>query len=422
MLRTQPIEGPSRPPRARRRGFTLIELLVAMALMTVLTGSVVFIFIQAQEMFVSMDAKVQVYQYARYAFDQMERDLANVVRSRTMEFYNDQPSLGLPGVFDPGEEVPIRGTANRDADPLQGDSIYNYAFTLRQPQSYTDVLKGDLHYRDSIYFKTVTVVDGETSAALVEYAMVDHDRERPRLVKRLWRVTGIDSSNPLAPRLQINGTPQALAREQDLCLYCMDVRFEIFVRNRRRTDPGAFYDALALIEPPDDRLGRQVFEATKNYWRGNDKMIQCYYDEFHADTRLPSSPSPAPDFGVFEKTPGNPKAEGLFRTKNNFTFPMLGEGDKIFLRPVSGTSPKPQAYTIKAFWRKDRSTPWDPSAPAADLRIEFEEPVQLGAGSTTEVRYAAGWVPPALRVTLKIKDAKSKEDRSVARVFKVMSN
>ena len=49
------------PRRASQRGFTLIELLVAVALSTILTGAVVFIFIQAQEIFISVDAKVQVY-------------------------------------------------------------------------------------------------------------------------------------------------------------------------------------------------------------------------------------------------------------------------------------------------------------------------------------------------------------------------
>ena len=47
-------------PARTRQGFTLIELLVAMALMTILTGSVVFIFINAQTIFNTVDAQVQV--------------------------------------------------------------------------------------------------------------------------------------------------------------------------------------------------------------------------------------------------------------------------------------------------------------------------------------------------------------------------
>src|SRR4051812_8260346 len=83
---------------SRRSGLTLIELLVAMALMTVLTGTIVFIFTQAQTIFTQVDAKVQVYQYARSAFDQMERDLANVVQTSDMDFYQD---VNKNGHYDP---------------------------------------------------------------------------------------------------------------------------------------------------------------------------------------------------------------------------------------------------------------------------------------------------------------------------------
>ena len=88
---------------APRGGFTLVELMVAMALMMILTGSVVFIFMQAQEIFLTVDARVQVYQYARYSFDQMERDLANIVHTRDMEFFNDQPSNPMGRILSSSE-------------------------------------------------------------------------------------------------------------------------------------------------------------------------------------------------------------------------------------------------------------------------------------------------------------------------------
>ena len=43
--------------KAKGAGLTLVELMVAMALMTVLTGTIVFIFTQAQNIFVQVDAK-----------------------------------------------------------------------------------------------------------------------------------------------------------------------------------------------------------------------------------------------------------------------------------------------------------------------------------------------------------------------------
>ncbi len=403
-------------PTEAKRGFTLVELLVAIALSTILTGSVVFIFIQAQEIFISVDAKVQVYQYARYAFDRMERDLANVVRSRDMEFFNDAaPPSGIKGRYDQGEELPIRGTANTDANELGGDDIYNHAFTVRSPKDYTGVDGIDRRW-DSVYFKTVTVIGGQTQAALIEYAMVDTDKPRPKMQRRLWRVTGVDAANPLAPRYEINGPLGGQPERQDLCLYCIDVRFEVFVKNLRRSDAGDYYDARELVTPPRVRrvYGDDfVFPSHRNDWNGGHCLVQTYYDVRHDNNRM------QPDLGVFE-----PGENGLFHTQGNFTFPQLKEGDTLFMwGGTQGFKAKP--YTIKKFLKVGGADPvaWTPDAPAAEFRIQFEEPIE-GAlpGQQLTVNYAAGWVPSALRATVVIKDSKSLENRSVSRVFKIQSN
>src|SRR4051794_398906 len=92
--------------RSRRgRGLTLVELMVAMALMTVLTGTIIFIFSQAQMIYSQVDAKVKVYQYARTALDTMERDLANVVHTTDMDFFTDGVGGAKNGHFDPGEQL-----------------------------------------------------------------------------------------------------------------------------------------------------------------------------------------------------------------------------------------------------------------------------------------------------------------------------
>ncbi|RMG14289.1 MAG: type II secretion system protein [Planctomycetota bacterium] len=404
-------------------GFTLVELLVAMALMTILTGSVVFIFMEAQNIFVTVDARVQVYQYARYAFDQMERDLANVVKTMDMEFYNDQPAnaLGVKGHYNPGEAIPIRGTDNRIGDPLGGDQIYNRAFTLRQPEPYQETGGQQFkHRRDSVYFKSVTVIGGQTKNALVEYALVDVDKERPRLVKRIWHVTGVDASNPLAPRLTINDDPQALPIVQDLCLYAVDAKFEVFVKNRRRSDPGDYYEASELVNPPrSPRAGNpRVFEPLPNArgWTGGNSMIQTYYDQTWNGGAFP-------DTGILE--PGTDSLPPLFHTIGNFEFPMLKEGDKIFLRDP-GTPPKlkAQEYTIKAFVlaNTDPPQPWTPDSPRQSLRIQFEEKIDTNGRRVERIQYLGAWVPSGLRVTLRIKDAKSRQPRTVSRVFKIQAN
>jgi prepilin-type N-terminal cleavage/methylation domain-containing protein len=396
----------------RRPGFTLVELMVAMALMMILTGSVVFIFIQAQKIFATVDARVQVYQYARYAFDQMERDLANVLRSSDMEFYNDKPPPdGRQGRYDPGEEIPISHAEDNDA-------IYNHSFTLREPDLYTGVDQ-EKHRHDSIYFKTVTSAGGDTSAALVEYALVDLDKERPKLVKRVWKVTSVDTSTPTRPKYQINGSvnpspDQALPVKQDLCLYTIDARFELFVRNRRLDQAPDFYDCERLIAPLQYApSNRQPFEPIRNDWAAPDRMIQTYYDSRHDQSRF------QPDMGVFE-----PNERGLFHTQAYFSFPMLKEGDHLYL--FGGGMVIPKEYTIDAFVKPDGSA-WLPSDQPTDMRIKFKEnPPDWPTGTPTTqpllVDWDSSWLPPALRVTLWIKDAKSLQTRSVQRVFKILSS
>lgn len=399
----------TRIPAARRVGFTLVELMVAMALMMILTGSVVFIFIQAQKIFSTVDARVQVYQYARYAFDQMERDFANVVKSYDMEFYDDLPPPGgRQGRFDPGEEIPISGARDNAG-------IYNHSFTMRQPEEYTGA-DGERYRNDSVYFKTVTVANGQTSAALIEYVLIDTERERPKLVKRLWSVTGVDATAPTRPKYQINGATGNLAQPlvQDLCLYTIDARFELFVRNRRLHQVGHFYDARTLVTPPRLNPGnRQPFEPVRNDWQGPDFMIQTYYDARHDQTSI------QPDVGLFD-----PNENRLFRTRQHFSFPMLKEGDRIYM--WGANMPIPREYTIDSF-RKPDGTPWTPEDPLNAMRIKFKEPPPdwpqaVPPTQPLEVNWDTSWLPPAVRVTLRIKDAKSLETRSVQRVFKVLTN
>jgi prepilin-type N-terminal cleavage/methylation domain-containing protein len=410
-MTTRPRSGPE--VSSGRSAFTLIELLVAMALMTILTGSVVFIFMQSQKIFLTVDARVQVYQYARYAFDQMERDLANVIRSSDMEFYDDIPSLpgGRIGRFDQGEEIPIRRAEDSDA-------FYNHALTLRQPRLYTGVNDQVQYRHDSIYFKTVTVAGNTTAAALVEYAMVDVDRERPKLVKKTWRVTGIDTTNPTRLRYQINDSrgDQAQPIVQDLCLYTVEARFELFLRNKRRGTTGEYYSCEQMITPPTPNA---PFEAYKNdAVLPGDLSVATYYHPGHNVVRT------QPDLGILDPSEGGPNKGGLFHTEDYFTFPMLAEGDRIY---VWGSG-SPREYTIEKFCKADGSA-WSPvTDTASELRIKFKEPIDWpttgGVPTTSQVRVSwdAAYLPPALRATLRIKDGKSFETRSIQRVFKILAN
>lgn len=403
----------------RARGLTLVELMVAMALMTVLTGTIIFIFSQAQTIYAQVNAKVQVYQYARTALDTMERDLANVVRSADMDFFAD----GTPknGHYDPMTGEDLNGGAGIDMTEEKRlklappPSNYHYGFTLRQPRYY-DGLDGKKHAHDSIYFKTITQYNAQTVQAIVEYALIDMNRERPKLQKRIWHVTGVD---PNTNRVMINGSNTATTPiEQELCLYVVDVSFQIYVKNNRKGEdpterftPGTFYGAQELVDAKIDPVtGSPPFPAFRNYWDGGkdqpagsgNYMVSCFYDPTH---------DPAgQDMGRFEKADN-----GLFHTANNFDFPMLGPGDRIYLWAFpQAAGIQPNDYTIKG-WRDVGGI----------KKIELMEHVSTSSATfpdPCEVPYRAGWVPPAVRVKLKIKDEKAKEIRTISRTFKVLAS
>lgn len=446
-LRPQHAFAPRARRSPRRAGLTLIELMVAMALMTVLTGTIVFIFTQAQNIFQQVDAKVQVYQYARGAFDQMERDLANVVVTSDMDFYQD---LNKNGHYDTGEElnpgVGIDGTEeallNQPPYSLGLPAIpnhYHYGMTLRSPKYYQGTTDNKYHAHDSIYFKTITQYQGSTSAALVEYALTDMNRERPKLQKRIWRVTGMDATQT-PPRVQVNDNPTSTKPVvQDLCLYVTDVQFQFFVKNKRKGDvkaqkfsPGTFYTAEELVSSRIDPVTlAQPFAPFHNYWTGTPSqqipselggqsyMVMCFYDQNHAG---------ASDVGTFD----DPQKLGWMRTNNWFDFPMLSPGDKIYVwggpngsgvGTGGGTTQlgvPTNDYQIKRFVD---SSP-NPANPSGQFYVEFNEHISIGSSNFQQSNYAyrAGWVPPAVRVTLRIKDAKAKEIRTISRTFKVLAS
>ena len=237
-------------------------------------------------------------------------------------------------------------------------------------------------------------------------------------------MTGTDATNPFRPRHKINDTKHPNPVEQDLALYAVDSRFELFVRNRRWQDVGDFYDVDELITPPRVPIQgggtrqpfpphQDLFPNTPDTTYAGSKMVMAYYDQNH-DKR----PGVTDDLGVFEYTT-DPKTKGLFKTKRNFTFPMLTEGSVV---SISGGGLVAKDYVVEAFVKPD-GTPFEPGDPPSQFRIRFDESPEWPQGNTSdlEVRYMCSWLPPAVRVSLKIKDSKSQEIRSVQRVFKLLS-
>ncbi|RMG11450.1 MAG: hypothetical protein D6731_15635 [Planctomycetota bacterium] len=206
---------------------TLVELLVAIALGVILIGVVTFVWLQATKLFTTTVNKLETYQRLRTVLDVVERDLANTNRTVDMEFYVDSdpdgPGPANPlrpnGHYDPGDTLYQIGAEDfrkpRDAtDPLlsvgtefgmpgdgfetfplnkrqqaSGEPAYCYAPAVLSPEpyaigaGYTDWRR---YWRDEVYVRTYTMVDGLNRPALVHYRLVPQKDGRSLLRRRVW--------------------------------------------------------------------------------------------------------------------------------------------------------------------------------------------------------------------------------------------
>ena len=76
--------------RTSEQGFTLLELLVALTLAAVISLCISTVGTQAQRIYDTTTAKVEVYQKFRYALDDMEKTLRGWVPTTSLEFFVDQ--------------------------------------------------------------------------------------------------------------------------------------------------------------------------------------------------------------------------------------------------------------------------------------------------------------------------------------------
>src|SRR5687768_69880 len=118
-------------------GLTLVELMIAIALMLVMTLQLQIVFGQSRQLYLAADALAQVYQNARGALDQIEKDLANAVLTDQMDFYNDNRTAAIGvGHYNRGEENAfLRGNF------LPGQN-YMHAMAFRQPKEYMPKVPG----------------------------------------------------------------------------------------------------------------------------------------------------------------------------------------------------------------------------------------------------------------------------------------
>ena len=71
----------------RQSGFTLVELVIVIALMAILWGVAYTMFYQSKKVFSLSDNKLEMYQYARIAMDEISRDLKGATLKDNVDYF-----------------------------------------------------------------------------------------------------------------------------------------------------------------------------------------------------------------------------------------------------------------------------------------------------------------------------------------------
>lgn len=391
----------TRPPRSA--GLTLVELMIAIALMLIMTLQLQIIFSRGRQLFLGADAMAQVYSNARAALDQIERDIANAVKSDQMEFYNDNRSvpLGL-GHYNQGE---MNGTVSGRFLPGR----YINSFCVKQPKDYTpkDQNKVGGPYRnDALYFRTFTTVNGEAREALVEYRLwlgADPNNARPRPI--LQRVVTSARQDPGTgnPIFQ-NGYPVLEQQDpQDVCYYVQEFKVDMFIRDRRKRTVGRFYspkEAIQRAATADDAFP----PGMKNLLSGENFAVQCLEGGDDIDP-----------LAVMQKD------DRKLHLKNGDRVARLKPGDKMYIvtRQIGMTR---RDFGANYLTIKDIVMP---SAQETVISFEEDDIIKSELGGSTmppfiDVAYRAAWLPQAIRIQMKIKDTRSQEIRTISRIFQLL--
>jgi type II secretory pathway pseudopilin PulG len=349
----------------RNSGVTLIELLVAIALMIILTGSISYVFITSREVFSQSEATIQVYQNARNAFDIIEREVSIAVKTHDMDYFIDDATTAN-GHFDSGEQCFGLNVNDPGANPTKPDknpAEYAYAMTIYGGEYQDPRYPARMHKSDMLYFKSLTTVGGKTRSALILYRIDRTEPRKPILKKYILYRSDITGTGFAQDPPEGSG--------QDLCLYVTDMKIEYY------------YDYVLDSQPP--RFYEVAANATKTF---------CYSGT---------------------SGQGSTDVNGVFSTSDfddpvSDKFGQLSARDRIFL------------YGNPPLWRPaENCTDYIIDSMTTTGKLTFTRtgiPVPVSASN---VSFRAGYLPPALRFTLKIMDTRGMQVRTIKRVVKIRS-
>jgi type II secretory pathway pseudopilin PulG len=347
------------------RGVTLIELLVAIGLMVMLTGSISFVFVTARDVFTKSEATIQVYQNARNAFDVIERELSIAVKTHDMEFFMDRPE-SANGHFETNEEcfgLKVDDPGSSSDDHAKNATDYVYAMTI-YGRDYPDPKSPGRrpHRSDMIYFKSLTTVGGKTRSALILYKIDTSEPTKPILKKYVLYRSDIVGTGLAQDPPDKSG--------QDLCIYVTDVKIEYYFDNVLDAKQPGFFEVEVGKQKTFCYLGTSGQGSTD----ANGVFTTTGFDDMFADN-----------------------------------FGQLSARDKIFL------------YGAPVPWQKENSQDYVIDSITTTGDLTFSKTALGVPVSVSGINFRSGYLPPALRFTLKIMDTKGMQVRTLTRIIKIQS-
>jgi hypothetical protein len=275
---------------------TLVELAVSLALGIVLIGIMVTVWTTSQKIMARTTDNIAIYQNLRTVLDTIERDIANVVRTTDMEFFDDRNGnshYDFTSVPANAEEIAgLRGNELFYVDTgavgagapngLLPDGLgrdlnsvpYFFAPTIFKPTNYpivsgwddsTDPSIASGHRRDEFYFRTFALIKGESRPVMIHYRLriPENNPQRPTLLRT---VSYIDRSG--------NTPIAAPPRVDELADGITDLEFAIFYKESRIFDRGQFLDAQNLREV-NPVTQRAAVPGLENQF--NTRAVSLYY-------------------------------------------------------------------------------------------------------------------------------------------------
>lgn len=448
---------------ARREvGFTLVELMVALALSALISVSIMFISSQARLAYDATMKKVDVYNRFRFIFKSIESDLKNWDPTSELEFYTDGRGRGAKVNYhwDPGEEVPDTqdSLGFGVVDGGEAGAYDEYAriteaqYKSREPFQLED----KLHDCYQIYFRTLTFVNGAYRVANVEYMLVDPNYldnndglappstskggprkldppprfVKPANVQNLTLIKVIRYLEISYKNLQTENITPVKRQVVEIASNVTDFRIEYLVdRDLRGRIPSEFRRPSEEFQKPTERavMPRQVsgIGVTDSYA----KIFGYGTVKLGEKTQLASAyPSVRGDDNLAKGGQGGEHKPVRFGFQGNqdIAFAQLTPGDKLFI--FKGSSRGERAGGGAGAGGVGANLQQFIKFPDGDFTVktnidgllELEQDVDStdwNGQPQNQIYYKAAYLPPAIRLTLRIIDDKGENPKTLQKTI-----